>query len=114
MKKKHYTDVEAGASFPGDACGLEMRSVINAGDGAPNFDMRVLNFETGGQTHFHDHAWEHEIFIIEGEGAVVLEGSEESFKTGDAIFIEGWEKHRIKNTGSKPLRLICCIPQKKS
>jgi len=113
MKIKHFTDIEASNPFSGlgDAKNLSMRLLIGAEDGAPNFNMRFLEFGPEGQTHFHDHKWEHEIFVFEGEGAVVLEDGEVPFKKGDAVFIGEWEKHRIKNTGTQTLKLICCIPQ---
>ena len=117
MKIKHFTDVPSLNPFAGKVGangGISMRNVINAEDGAANFDMRVLEFEPGGHTSFHEHVWEHEIFILDGRGAVVLEGLEQGFKKGDAVFIEQSEKHQIKNTGEELLRLICCIPQIKN
>ena len=115
MKVKRISDIPPSSPFKGqgDARNINMRVLISEEDGAPNFNMRYLELEPDGQTHFHDHKWEHEIFVVEGKGAVVVNEGEQSFEKGDAVFVEQWEKHRIKNVGDKTLKLICCIPQKK-
>ncbi len=114
MKLNRCTDIEPSCPFVGnDAGGVELRLVVGEDDGAKNFFMRMLEFEVGGRTTFHDHEWEHEIFVLDGVGAVELESGDRLFEKGDAIFVEPWEKHRLKNTGDSVLRLICCVPNMK-
>jgi quercetin dioxygenase-like cupin family protein len=41
--------------------------------GAPNFVMRLFEIDPDGYSPFHTHAWEHEVFVLEGEGTVLTE-----------------------------------------
>jgi quercetin dioxygenase-like cupin family protein len=73
--------------------------------GAKNFYMRMIEAEAGAQgPPLHDHPYEHEIYILEGEGMVVGEAGEKPFKSGDVIFIPPNEKHQLKH--SRSLRFI--------
>ncbi len=109
MKVFHYTDVETKEADEG-AKKLKVRWVINKDMGAPNFAMRVFEMEPGGSSPFHAHDWEHEVFILEGEGAVVSKDGEKKFKPGDVIFVAPNEKHQFKNNGKKLVRFICVVP----
>ena len=51
-----------------------IRWVIGKPEGAPNFAMRVIEFRPGAVFETHQHPYEHEIFVLEGEG--VAEGPE--------------------------------------
>jgi len=85
--------------------GVKIRWVISEKDGAENFYMRVIEVEPGGQgPPLHDHPYEHEMYILEGQGTVVGEDGEKSFKSGDVIFIPPNEKHQLKHKAA--LRFI--------
>jgi quercetin dioxygenase-like cupin family protein len=101
MRVKTATDVEAEKI----AEGVKVRWVISEKDGANNFYMRIVEIEPGAQgLPLHDHPYEHEIYILEGQGVVVGEDGEKPFRSGDVIFIPSSEKHRLKPTGG--LRFI--------
>jgi quercetin dioxygenase-like cupin family protein len=101
MKVKSTIDVKAEKINEG----VRIRWVISEKDGAENFYMRVIEAESGAQgPPLHDHPYEHEMYILEGQGLVVGEDGEKPFKTGDVIFIPSNEKHQLKHTG--PLRFI--------
>lgn len=85
--------------------GVVMRWVISEKDGAENFFMRIIDAEPGTQgPPMHSHAYEHEMYILEGQGLVVGDEGEKPFKSGDVIFIPPNEKHEIKHPGG--LRFI--------
>ncbi len=112
MKIFPYTDIEA-KDAEGGSSKLKVRWLITKEMGAKNFAMRLFEMETGGHSPLHSHDWEHEIFIVEGEGLVVGGKEERKFKAGDAIFIPSNEKHQLKNNSKKPCKLLCLIPYKK-
>lgn len=109
MKIAHYTEIPA-ENPGGDTEGVSVRWVISEADGAPNFYLRVFEIAPGGHTPRHRHAWEHEIFILSGEGEIVHEGGSTAVGPGTAAFIPGEEEHQIRNPGEQVLRLICVIP----
>ena len=94
----------------GGACKVKVRWLITKDIGAPNFAMRLFEMQPGGYSPLHTHDWEHEVFILEGEGTVVGKEGEKKFKPGDAVFVPSNEKHQFKNTGKKLVKFICLVP----
>lgn len=107
---RNYRDVVA-EDVEENAQGVTVRWVISQEDGAPNFVMRVFGLDLDGYTPFHEHEWEHEVFVLSGEGVVLnAQGTENPIRKGDIVFIPGNEKHQFKNTGEQLLEFICLIP----
>ena len=111
MKVQHYMEVEA-KEYTGKAEGMMVRWLITKEDGAPNMAMRVVEVAKGGsQTEYDVHPWEHETFILEGQGVVIDEaGNEHTLSPGVFVYIDPNEKHQFKNTGENPLVFVCLIP----
>ncbi len=109
MKVFHYRDVEAKDAGEG-SLKLSVRWLITKDMGAENFAMRLFEMKLGGYSPFHSHSWEHEVFILEGEGVVVGVGEERKFGAGDVIFIPSNEKHQFKNNSEKTVKFLCLVP----
>jgi quercetin dioxygenase-like cupin family protein len=110
MKHIKYRDIEAEVPDIEGIKDLTIRWLISENDGAKNFAMRLFEVEPGGYSPWHQHEIEHEMFILEGEGTAVKKDGEIKFKAGDAFFIQPWEWHNFKNTGSETLKFLCIIP----
>lgn len=59
------------------------------------------------QEHYHPHA-EEIYYLLKGQGKMKLEGELRDVVPGDAIAIPPGKRHKIWNTGSKPLVFLCC------
>lgn len=108
MKIFSYHSVEA--KEEAGALKMKVRWLITKDMDAQNFAMRLFEIEPGGFSSLHAHAWEHEVFILEGEGIVYGGGEERKFKPGDAIFIPPNEEHQFKNNGTKTVKFLCLVP----
>ena len=106
MKVSNYLDTKPVQELPG----VVKREVITAGDGAPNFCMRVFEVEPGSSTPSHSHEWEHEVFVLSGRGVVVSGEGKTEIAKDSVIFIAPNEHHCFINNGDEPLRFICLIP----
>ena len=63
----------------------------------------------GASTQEHYHAKTEEIyFITAGRGRMRLEDEMAEVRAGDAIAIPPGQKHKLWNTGTETLRLLCC------
>ncbi|HNX00181.1 MAG TPA: cupin domain-containing protein [Candidatus Cloacimonadota bacterium] len=113
MKVVHAKDVTLEEVNAEGASATKIRWLISQKDDAPNFAMRLFEIEPGGHTPLHKHDWEHEVFIVDGEGVLVFEDGEKPFITNDAIYVESGKMHQFKNTGSKLLKFLCMIPHEK-
>jgi len=109
MKVFTFNDVEAKEADEG-ASKLKVRWLITKEMGAPNFAMRLFEMEPNGNSPLHTHPWEHEVFILEGEGIVVAKDGEKKIKAGSVIFIAPNELHQIKNNSKKILKFLCLVP----
>ena len=109
MKLFDYRSVEAKDVGKG-TFKLTVRWLITKEMGAENFAMRLFEMEPEGHSPLHSHAWEHEVFVLEGRGVVVSGEEERNFGPGDVIFIPPEERHQFKNNGSKTVKFLCLIP----
>ncbi len=63
----------------------------------------------GSSTILHKHHKAEEIYhIVNGEGVMTLGKEETEIKTGDTLCIPPGTEHMVKNTGKKPLKILCC------
>ena len=98
MKHIHYLDEQPEKVDMDGAKGAVIRHVISEKDGAPNFNMRVLSIEPGGESPNHSHPWEHEFFILTGSGVGVVDNKEANIGPGDAIFVPAGVQHCMRAT----------------
>lgn len=89
---------------------VEIRVLISKDDGAPTFAMRMFEIQPGGNTPLHSHPHEHEVFVLEGTGTFVHEGTNHSISKEDVVFVPGNDEHCFRNTGNSPLRFLCLVP----
>ena len=90
--------------------GITIRWVIGKPEAAPNFAMRVIEFEPDAIFDRHQHPFEHEIFVLEGSGVAQGPEGDTAMRPGVALYIPPDELHGYRNTGTGPLRFICVIP----
>lgn len=110
MKVLSFQDLEPETVTGEGVKDVTIRWLISKKDGAPNFAMRLFEIKPGGHTPLHTHPHEHEVYILEGKGAVWQEGKEVPVGPGTAIFVEPAEKHCFFNRGTEILKFICMVP----
>ena len=109
MKVEHYESIPAEAIEMEGAQGCLVRWLIGEKDGAPNFAMRQFVVAPGGFTPRHQHPYEHEVFVLEGEGEVWEGAKPHTLSQGDVILVTPDEPHQFRNTGQQPLKFICLV-----
>ncbi len=110
MKIVDYKKVKAEPVDFEETKGVKVRWLISDKDNAPNFAMRLFEVGPGGYSPLHTHNWEHEVFILEGEGVATDGEKEFKIKSGTVVYVAPEEKHQFKNTGSDTLKFLCLIP----
>jgi mannose-6-phosphate isomerase-like protein (cupin superfamily) len=90
--------------------GSEIRELLAHRNSAiRNQSLAEARVEVGGCTREHYHPQTEEIYYItHGTGRIHIEGEIREVKPGDAIAIPPGQKHKLWNTGSETLRLLCC------
>ncbi|NPV88651.1 cupin domain-containing protein [Coprothermobacteraceae bacterium] len=110
--KVHYTEVPA-EEVVGAEGGVTIRWLLHKDIGVPNYEMRLFEFPVGARMAPHRHSWEHEIYVLEGQGRLTIEGEPVDTQAGDALFIPGDIIHGYENTGNTTWKFLCIIPKRK-
>lgn len=100
----HLEDMPVKEEMPG-VC---KRVLVGAEHGAQKFYLRHYDLAPGLTTPLDRHVYEHELFVLNGEGKYLCDGEETPIKTGDAIWIRSNQRHQIINTGPGRMQLLCC------
>lgn len=90
--------------------GSEIRELLaHRNSGIRHQSLAEARVPVGGATAEHYHAKTEEIyFIAAGEGRIRIDGEERAVRPGDAIAILPGQRHKLWNTGSEALTLLCC------
>ena len=98
----------AGAFITKD--GSEIRELLSHRNSSiRNQSLAEARLPVGGATQEHYHPRTEEIYyIINGNGRIRIEGELRDVVVGDAIVIRPGQKHKLWNSGSVELRLLCC------
>ena len=90
--------------------GSEIRELLaSRNSGVRNQSLAEARLGIGMATQEHYHVRTEEIyFLTHGHGRMRLGTEEREVQAGDAIAIPPGLRHKLWNTGTEPLRLLCC------
>lgn len=91
------------------AAGVTMKMLIGADEHAANFNMRMFELAGDGHTPLHAHPWEHEVFILAGEGLVRTHDGETPISAGYCVYVPPDELHQFAAAG-EALKFLCLVP----
>jgi quercetin dioxygenase-like cupin family protein len=92
---------------------VRMAMMVGREHGAPHFSLRQFVVQPGGHTPRHSHDYEHEVFVVEGGGTILLNGREQQIRAGDVIYVPADHEHQFKaqqSAGDVGLRFLCLVP----
>jgi mannose-6-phosphate isomerase-like protein (cupin superfamily) len=90
--------------------GSEIRELAGIPTGnSVNQSLAEATVPPGGETEEHYHGASEEIyFFTRGSGLMKLGDEETEVSAGDTVVIPPGTPHRLRNTGTEPLKLLCC------
>ena len=95
------------------ADGVTVQWLLRKEHGVPNFEMRRFTVQKAGHTPYHKHDFEHEVYVMSGEGVLKEEGDEFELHPEDVIYVPAGEMHQFRNSGDAPFVFMCLIPKSK-
>jgi quercetin dioxygenase-like cupin family protein len=90
--------------------GVRMGVMVGREHGAPNFAMRQFVVEPGGHSPRHSHDYEHEVYIVEGGGTVLLNGQERPIRAGDVVYVPADHEHQFRAAAPGGMTFLCLVP----
>jgi mannose-6-phosphate isomerase-like protein (cupin superfamily) len=90
--------------------GSEIRELAGTPTGnAVNQSLAEATVPPGAETEEHYHRVSEEIYLFtSGRGRMRLGDEEADVAAGDTVVIPPRTSHKLWNTGTEPLRLLCC------
>jgi mannose-6-phosphate isomerase-like protein (cupin superfamily) len=79
------------------------RKVLFTGDFS---QLVVMSLAEGEEIGLEKHEVDQFIYVVDGEGTGVLDGSEKELEKGDAICVPAGTWHNVVNSGDEPMKLI--------
>jgi len=73
--------------------------------------LREFTLEPGANTPYHQHAWSHLVYVLEGMGAARLEGQDHPVRAGSVVYVEGGRTHGFFNQEGGRMRCRCLVPE---
>ncbi len=106
MRLRHLHQAESFTTLDGSS----IREVAGPASGnAENQSLAEATVPAGGQTAEHFHRTTEEIyFFTHGSGRLRLGEQEQEVGPGACAVIAPGVPHKLWNTGTEPLRLLCC------
>lgn len=67
----------------------------------------IMSIPAGGEIGMETHADNDQVlYLVAGEGKVILGGEEAPYKTGDIVLVHAGTEHNFVNTGTTDLKII--------
>jgi len=111
VKVKQVREVAAQDVEVDGAEGVRIQWLFGKDDAPENFYMRLFELAPGGHTPRHGHPWEHEVYILEGEGIVASTAGDQPLTAQSVVHVPAGEVHQFRNTGRAPLKFLCLVPK---
>jgi quercetin dioxygenase-like cupin family protein len=73
--------------------------------GAQN-TLRLFEMDSGGYSPLHKHAWEHIVYVLDGEGLAFDGEKTQLIITGDSVFVAPNKLHQFQNKSQKTLTFL--------
>lgn len=111
MIVKKFAEVKKEKVTMADTKDTYVRWLIGEDSPAPHFHMRLFEIEPGGHTPFHSHDFEHEVYILSGNGRLNTEVNSIILEKDSFALVMPGEKHQFENTGNTSFKFLCLIPK---
>lgn len=106
----HNSKIEKNKVEIENANNVEIQWLISKNLEAPNFALRRFTIGKGGNTPYHSHDWEHEVYFLEGKGVLKTEEKEIPVEKDFAAYVPKNEMHQFVNKGDSDLVFLCIVP----
>lgn len=90
---------------------VKVRYLVDERHGSDRFALRLYTVEKGGHTPVDQHAYEHQVYVLSGQGLLrQSNNSTEPSRTlvpGDTLFIPSNAVHSFSNEREEPFLFLC-------
>ena len=93
------------------AADVKVQVFLGPGDKAPTMALRIFELGPGGHTPYHDHPFEHEVMILDGDIMTRSPDGDTPVSPGEVLLIMPGERHQFRNrSATSTARFMCLVP----
>jgi quercetin dioxygenase-like cupin family protein len=92
--------------YEGHSTGLTRTPLVDRAAGSVHQELSVLELAPGGSVDSHVHAFEQALYVLSGDLALTVAGSDEHFAADEYAFVEVGVAHALANAGAGPVRWL--------
>jgi quercetin dioxygenase-like cupin family protein len=107
----HINELHSISIKHSEAKDASMKVLVSPQEGWDSHVMRMIEVEKAGYTPKHSHPWPHINYIIEGEGVLMINGTNQNLSPGSYAYVPANALHQFQNAGNQILRFICIVPK---
>ncbi len=91
-------------------CGVTRVPLVGGRGESTPFHLRYFEIAPGGFSSFEQHAHEHAVVILRGQGEVQLGEVVHPLGQGDVVYVAPHEPHQFRNpSATEPLGFLCVV-----
>jgi len=106
----HPTQVPSESMSKPGSHNVTVKYLIDGRNGSDRFSLRMYTVMRGGNTPLDQHAYEHQVYVLRGQGVLRISEEENAIRpisAGDVIFIPSNAVHQFINQSDEPLVFLC-------
>ena len=107
----HEQQIQATAINSPEVRNAAIKVLVGAQEGWSDYVMRMIELGPDGHSPLHSHPWPHINYMVEGTGALNVDGRDRAVEAGSYAYVPANTAHQFKNTGSGMFRFICIVPK---
>jgi quercetin dioxygenase-like cupin family protein len=88
-----------------------IKALVGEKEGWADYVMRIIELGPEGYSPRHSHPWPHINFMVQGTGALNVNGKDYAVEAGAYAYVPANAEHQFKNTGAGMFRFICIVPK---
>lgn len=90
---------------------VEKQILIGPKQGWRDYVMRQFTLGPYGYAPLHSHDFPHIVYVVAGEGNLLMEGTDHFLRAGSIAYIDANAQHQISNTHQEQFIFLCIVPK---
>lgn len=91
-------------------CGVRRMALVGETGESTRFHVRYFEIAPGGFSSFEQHAHEHVVVVLRGQGQVQLGNAVHALGFGDTVYVSANEPHQFRNRSTEePFGFLCIV-----
>jgi quercetin dioxygenase-like cupin family protein len=107
-----YDQIDMADVIMDGASNVSKAIIIGTNEGWDDYAMRLFRIGSGGHTPRHQHDFEHVVYVVAGNGRLIIGEVTHELERGDFALVPADSVHQFSNPGEGDFQFICIVPER--